>query len=981
MPIIILFFISLFSIPSVTQAGVNPVDYDIVYVRQVRFGDNVNTLWPEVFHPARLDAGADLVLLHPNGSEEILVDCDVCSVTDPFVSFDAQWVFYSLFHDMTQLNSQRGDLPLLGADIFRINLVTREIQQLTHGEFTPNTGNGNWDESNPVNPSSEFNRMGYGILNLGPMPLPDNKLVFTSNRNGHVPTKGFSNPTMQLFVMDVDGSNIHDISPMTIGSALHPTVLNDGRIMFSSYESQGLRDRRIWGIWTINPDGTNWGPLVSAMTSPNAYHFTTQISSGEIVLEQYYNLNNNGFGSLYALPASPPNASLPPFGSPYPALNIDIDTTQSFGPTTFRDSFTPQGYYAITPMTHAGDSAAPLYDIGGDDNGPRVGKFTHPSAAPNNDLLVAWTPGPANDLNRPTPMPYYDAGLYVIDNSAPVWHPNELILIKNDPNYNEAWPRAVVPWQSIHGSKEPVKKAWLSNDGSIHAELPAGTPYGLVGTSSFYKRDSFPGVGVSSFDGLDPFNTSQNGSSSNWSYQGSDAGKYANSDIWAVRILAMEPITDRRYGPDNSPYNHAGDFINHANEKLRILGEIPLRKFDINSSPVLDDEGNPDTSFLAKIPADTPFTFQTIDRNGMVLNISQTWHQVRPGEVRADCGGCHAHSQMPLDFATTAAADVNYQVVDLVNSTPMVTKDNLGNNDTDDVQQSIVDVEFYQDIRPILQQHCISCHNGTQQAGQLVLDDTSIITDYKPGDYLRLASDSNADYGYEPVISNKVWRQTNASRYIRKFQSRRSLLTWMVFGQRLDGWTNADHPTETVPGDENTLPIGANPNEADLDFVASASHPAGGIPTMTMKEKMTLARWIDLGAPLDISVTTGTGLGWFIDDVKPTLTISSPRQNINTDLINEIRFGLADANSGIDFSTLSVKADFIINGQAANTELSSLVTTVSEGIYKIQLNQALEQDFQERHIMIEIKDNQGNVKRVDLRFISSDSLFKNGFEL
>jgi len=67
-------------------------------------------------------------------------------------------VFFSMFYDMTLLNTQRGDLPLLGADIFRINLATREIQQITHGEFTPNTGNGNWDKSNPVNPSSEYNR-------------------------------------------------------------------------------------------------------------------------------------------------------------------------------------------------------------------------------------------------------------------------------------------------------------------------------------------------------------------------------------------------------------------------------------------------------------------------------------------------------------------------------------------------------------------------------------------------------------------------------------------------------------------------------------------------------------------------------------------------------------------------------------------------------------------------------------------------------
>ena len=95
----------------------------------------------------------------------------------------------------------------------------------------------------------------------------------------------------------------------------------------------------------------------------------------------------------------------------------------------------------------------------------------------------------------------------------------------------------------------------------------------------------------------------------------------------------MEPNPDRGYGPNSNPEGGVW-FHNHANERLRILGEIPLRKYNSDGSAVMDLEGNPDTSFLAKIPADAPFTFQTIDKNGAVLNASQTWHQVRPGELR-----------------------------------------------------------------------------------------------------------------------------------------------------------------------------------------------------------------------------------------------------------------------------------------------------------------------------------------------------------
>ena len=140
----------LLAAPATAQA----VDYDVVYVRQPRYGDDVNTVWPEVFHPARAEPGADLVLLHPDGTEEVLVAGGDGAVTDPFVSFDGRWVYYSYFPDLRpgSLNYQRGDLPYAGADVFRLHLGTRQIERLTHGEFTPNTGAGHWDETNPLDP-------------------------------------------------------------------------------------------------------------------------------------------------------------------------------------------------------------------------------------------------------------------------------------------------------------------------------------------------------------------------------------------------------------------------------------------------------------------------------------------------------------------------------------------------------------------------------------------------------------------------------------------------------------------------------------------------------------------------------------------------------------------------------------------------------------------------------------------------------------
>src|ERR1700741_354699 len=53
------------------------IDYDIVYVRAPRFitrdGKQRPSAWPEIGHPTNINAGYDLMLLHPDGKEELLV--------------------------------------------------------------------------------------------------------------------------------------------------------------------------------------------------------------------------------------------------------------------------------------------------------------------------------------------------------------------------------------------------------------------------------------------------------------------------------------------------------------------------------------------------------------------------------------------------------------------------------------------------------------------------------------------------------------------------------------------------------------------------------------------------------------------------------------------------------------------------------------------------------------------------------------------
>jgi hypothetical protein len=978
------------------------LDYDLVYVRAERHGDGAFHLWAEAAHPVVTDPGADLMLLHPDGREEVLVPGGDGAVADPYVSFDGEWVYYAKFHNLKDLTPTR--VPRHGADIYKIHVKTRKIVQLTEQTFTPNTGATRWS-SDYRTPQPGRSHLTYGVFNLGPCPLPGGKVMFTSNRNAFRPARGLTSPiTLQLFVMDDDGGNVEQIGYLNLSTVLHPTILRDGRVMFSTLESQGIRDIRMWGIWTIHPDGTNWGPLVSAFKDAKVFHFQTQLSDGRIVIEEYYNQNNEGFGTYFTMPEQPPADDYPAFGPGDMNSNAwwRVGRYHNGRPVYTSMPFSPTGVESLTRFISAEDDPAGPSVLGQPDS-PRVGKFTHPSGAPDNHLLTVWSPGPAKRMQPPAP----DGGLYLIKAGKPIDEPGQMLLIKNDPNYNEQWPRALVPYERIYGVKEPRRLPPFLNDGKLSPHLPEGTPFGLVGTSSMYKRESYPngfvpkGQVTATFSGkhdrtggfrdLDPFNTTTNDPSLNWLMQGADAGVYSNDDVHAIRIVVMDPTTDT--GRDNQ-------FANYPNERLRILGEIPVRKFDGDRQPT-DPDGHPDTSFLAKIPADVAFTFQTLDKHGMVLNMAQTWHQLRPGEIRHNCGGCHAHSQQPTEFKDTWAARPDYAIFDLTRRTPLLTtKVNDESFKKWDAhyetglryEPGVKHVEFNRDVRPILERSCVACHThkAAQPPGNLVLDDDGTTSAYD-----RLAWDPEARFGYRPLVEvggKPVWRAPNASRYIRMLQARRSLLIWKVFGRRTDGWSNDDFPTETVPGDASTLQQKGQPvpdtkenrNRADLDFTGSIMPPPEAVAgtyvgpdgkkikvaPLSDEDRLTLVRWVDLGCPIDAAYDPARprarGGGWMLDDHRPTLTLTCPRTGAN-DALTRILVGMHDYYTGLDLKSFQVVADFAVDGVPANRNLAARFKPTTPGVWELKLSRPITR-LPKGKVTVSVRDQEGNLSRIERTF-------------
>jgi len=951
------------------------VDYPIVYVRVPRpypaRYDGINHLNQAGLHQTNAP-GAELRLLHPDGRDESLVPVTESeSITDPAVSFDGQWVYYSKFHhmdtgataSMTKLQSKQG------ADLYKIHLRSRKIVQLTNQERTPNTG--------AVPAGVESHRR--GVHNLGPCPVPGGRLAFVSDRNGVRGVREETQPAAQLFIMDDDGKNVEMIGHLNLGAALHPVPLKDGRIMFSSLETQGLRSDERWGIWAIHPDGTNWNPLTSALGSPpgQAVHFQTQLADEHIVVESYYQSGStDGFGTYWKFP-------LHRDGDPAFA-----QASKQFAPLGMRDLTLFASFSDVRPNHKSGDVDARNF----------LGNVTHPSSAPDNHLLTVWAmPSDAQDPQ----VKVYDAGLYLLKSGRPINHPSKMLLIKNDPAFQELWPRAVVPYKRIYGIAEPPVLRH-HNDGKKSAHLPAGTPFGLVGSSSLYKRESYPNgvvpAGSVTAVSSKPSDRKQQwrelsvarfGHPSNFGEQGADAGLYENSDIWGIRILVLEPVSDAIH-TDKKGRKHFA-LGSNAEERIRILGEFPVRKFSKDGTQPVDPDGNPDTSFLAKVPADVAWTFQTLDNNGMVVNMAQTWHQVRPGEVRANCGGCHAHSQKPTDFNLTLASKAEYQVWNLTKEVPLFTvKANDRSErkwDREDrtgvrfAKSSIVDVEYHRDIKPLLNRSCVACHSKDSQkpAGKLVLDDDRPIT--KQG-LVPWAENVRVPQGMPKSYHRVV-------QYAWAFQSRRSPLMWKIHGKRLDGFRNEDVPSPELDYENEKDVLNwchhSHRFRQDVDFTGSAMPPVEAIagefktedgkaikvPPLSDEEKLTMARWIDIGCPIDLdydpSKLENRGRGWLLDEGRPTLALAAPIAGENTGPLSVIRIGMHDYFTGLDAATFTVIADFEIDGIAAGENLAGRFKQAGDGVWELKVAKPIAA-LDAAKLTVSVKDQQGNITRIDRAF-------------
>ncbi|ADJ28635.1 PD40 domain-containing protein [Nitrosococcus watsonii] len=247
------------------------------------------------------------------------------------------------------------------------------------------------------------------------------------------------------------------------------------------------------------------------------------------------------------------------------------------------------------------------------------------------------------------------------------------------------------------------------------------------------------------------------------------------SEMVKIRFWEVIPFKRRR---------HESDFNGSQGIRTRVLGDVPLQE---------------DGSFLASLPCDMPYLMAGVDSEGRAIARDQVVQSLRPGELHT-CGGCHLHStnQTPK-FEESLAAQ----------NSPVILE-----------QSSVPEWKWAQDVFPLLQKNCASCHSGDEAPDGLTLDRPGT---GKGSTYWQLANNINTQHLPEPPPvdirgasppgrMDRPW----LSKYVHMLFARESLLYWKAAGQRLDGRTDEDRPNDINFGPDHPWTL----NEAELKILA-----------------------------------------------------------------------------------------------------------------------------------------------------------------
>ncbi len=436
-----------------------------------------------------------------------------------------------------------------------------------------------------------------GVTDIDPLYLPDGRIAFTSTRE---PKFCMCNVHIMgnLFCMDADGANIHQIGKSTLHEG-HGSLTPDGRILYDRWEYVDRNFGDAQGLWTVNPDGTNhalfWG---NNTNSPGGVLDPRIIPGTALVAATFGSCHDRPWGAIAIVDRRRATDGRGAVLRTWPAGAIDLVGQGDF------DTFTrvwPR-YEDPYPL---GEPAAP--------GGPATaGKY----------FLCSRMTGQGEQM-----------GVVLLDVFG-----NEVLLHSEAPGCFDPMPLAPRP-------RPPV--------------IPARRqPLGPTGT--LYVVDV---------------------------YRGTHMAGVRRGEVRALRVVESPEKRFWTVPAWGGQGVHRPAMNWHSFENKRILGTVPVQ---------------PDGSACFELPAETFVYFQLLDENGMMIQSMRSGTIVQPGEVTG-CVGCHeARQSAPPPGRLPAAAGKPAALAGWYGPPRLFS--------------------FMDEVQPVLDRHCVSCHDfGKPAGGKLLL--------------------------------------------------------------------------------------------------------------------------------------------------------------------------------------------------------------------------------------------------------------------
>lgn len=239
-----------------------------------------------VYHVEGFRPGGGLYIFTPDedgGEVKCIFDAADGMITTADLSHDGREVVFALrrgghvgsnpvahIEDISQYPEEEHNYH-----VFRINIDGTGLEQLTHGPYN----------------------------NLDPCWLPDGGIALISDRRpAYAYCYVVTSPV--LYRMDRDGSNQKRLSANYLMD-FTPSVLGDGRIIYTRWEYVDRAACPIQSLWTINPDGTGLaGYYGNRVLSPGTFMDARAIPGTNRVLATATNHNGSCRGGIVAIDPS-----------------------------------------------------------------------------------------------------------------------------------------------------------------------------------------------------------------------------------------------------------------------------------------------------------------------------------------------------------------------------------------------------------------------------------------------------------------------------------------------------------------------------------------------------------------------------------------------------------------------------------------------------------------------------------------------------